>query len=441
MNGLILPAQIDWPRPDPLFNPLTAETWGTPAELLAGPLGLAAFLPLVPLVRVVGRRFPRIALAGSSVAWVAATAGPLSAVLLAAFIAGGAAWVHAVSVLRDDRRLSERGAVALIWIGLAAMIAPLWWQAQWSWYGWGWAGSPWYGSPPLRTQVLHNLGFAYLFVRMVAWGVDRVRGEAMRGTWRETLCWLLYAPCQRLGPVMRRQAFVDRLHEWKPRAAPPWREIGRRLGLCLLGAAALFALESNTPHVAPGAEDFFRHPELYATDKLIRVVIHVPVLIYLILWTYNELAAATALWIGIPVDNNFHWLPAATSVRDFWRRWHVTLGAWLREYIYIPLGGNRGPAWLHIAAVFLFCAVWHGPSVSFLVWGASQTAALTVQRAWDRLRGRAGWTARLRGPLWVGACWLATMAYQSATILAFADFEYFGVRIYGELLRRAIGAA
>jgi len=89
------------------------------------------------------------------------------------------------------------------------------------------------------------------------------------------------------------------------------------------------------------------------------------VLIYLICGRTTSWPRPRALWIGIPVDNNFDWLPRATSVREFWRRWHITLGSWLRDTIYIPLGGNRGVVLLNYAAVFGFCAVWHGPSISF----------------------------------------------------------------------------
>jgi D-alanyl-lipoteichoic acid acyltransferase DltB (MBOAT superfamily) len=289
--------------------------------------------------------------------------------------------------------------------------------------------------------VLHNLGFAYLHVRLIAWGVDCARRPAKSADARlaETFCWLLYPPCLRLGPVMRREQFLARFDEWKPQHTPPWRSIAARFGWACLGAVTLSFFEPSTPHVLRGQPDFFSHPELYATDKLIRLVLHIPVLIYLILWTYNELAAAAALWIGIPVDNNFDCLPKATSVRDFWRRWHITLGSWLRDYIYVPLGGNRGFVLLHYAAVFGFCAVWHGPAVSFLVWGGSQVLALYAQRGWDRWREARGWQNWPRGIAWTGACWVMTMIYQIATIFAFADFEHFGLRVFAELLRRATG--
>jgi alginate O-acetyltransferase complex protein AlgI len=136
------------------------------------------------------------------------------------------------------------------------------------------------------------------------------------------------------------------------------------------------------------------------------------------------------------VDNNFDWLPRATSVRDFWRRWHITLGAWLREYLYIPLGGNRRHVYWNYLIVFGYCGIWHGPSWSFLAWGLSQAAALSVQRVWDRLTRRLGWPERPGGPVWIVLSWLVTMHFQLATVMVFVDFDHLGMRLFGELLHR-----
>ena len=421
---------IDFPRPQPLFNPITApaDQLLTGWEILAGPFGLIALIPLIPLLRLVARSHPRVALVLTSLIWLVATAGPLAAAVLLGGCLVASAWAVMLGRLRRAERLGPRLMIALVWLGLAALMFPLWWYARWSWYGWG-DGS--------RMAVLHNIGVAYFFLRLIAWGVELARDP--RGALRpwDTLCWLLYPPCMRLGPVLLRRTFLERLDGWKPLARPAWKEVGQRFGLFAVGVVGLGVVMKNTPLVAPGTADFFASPGAYTASELLRVLYLVPIQIYLMLWTYNELAAALSLWIGIRVDNNFDWLPRATSVRDFWRRWHVTVGLWLRDYIYIPLGGNRGLVPLHYAAVFGFCAVWHGASVSFLAWGGSQVLALSVQRWWDRLRKRLHWRGN-RG--WTLMCWLLTMHYQVATIVIFVDFEHCGWRIFGEIGRRILSA-
>lgn len=426
-------------KPEPLFNPVTApaDQLLTGWEVLAGPYGLLAFLPLIPILLQAARRWPRGALITSGLVWLFATTGPITPLVLAGGCLVACAWVVMLSRLLAAGRIGARGMIALVWLGAAALVVPLWWYPRWSWYGWG---------DVSRMALLHNVGVAYFFLRIVAWGVDLSKNPRVPLRAIDTVCWLLYPPCMRLGPVLLRDEFLERLDVWNPSAPVSWRPVRQRLGLFVLGllglgiVGALIAMGEKSLVPAEGP-DFFTEPRQYSTAALLRVFYLVPIQVYLLLWTYNELAAALSLWVGIRIDNNFDWLPRATSVRDFWRRWHVTVGAWLRNYIYIPLGGNRGIVLLNYCAVFGFCGLWHGASWSFLGWGASQALALAAQRWWDQLRSRWGWSDRPNGRWWTGLCWLATMHYQIATIIVFVDFEHLGWRLFRELWWRLVTGA
>ena len=415
--------------PGPLYNPITAprDELLAPHEILAGPYGLLLFLPLVPLVWLLARRWPRATLLFTALVWQVATAGPWSTLVLGGGVLAGSAWLLWLGHGVARGRLSARAMQGLAWLGLSALILPLWWQAQWDWHGWH----------ASRLPALHTLGFAYFYLRLIAWSASLARDpqQALRPV--DTICWLLYPPIMRLGPVMVRERFLERLDAWNPRAATPWRRVLSRFGLFVLGVVALAVLDKNVPFVLAKGADFFSDPGRYDTLRLVRAFYLVPVQIYLLLWTYNELAATIGLLIGIHVDNNFDWLPKATSLRDFWRRWHITVGAWLRTYLYFPLGGSRSHADRNIMVVFLFCGVWHGASWSFVLWGLSQGIGLSVERWWEALRVRLGWTKLPESPLWRAASWLLTMHYQLATIIVFVDFEHAGTRFYAELARRA----
>lgn len=438
------------PLPPPLFNPITAREPLTVLEILAGPMGLAVFLLFVPLVRLFRRSAPHAAIIVCALAWVILTAGPLSAVVLAAGVGVGVAWIAAVAALRRRESLSPTAGVAAVWIGLTALTFPLWWWPQWPWFGW----------QPSRMAALHNLGFAYFYLRLIMWGVDWSRDPTLKLDFVRSLCWLAYPPIMRLGPIVRRDVFIERMTAWQSGEPIAWRELGKRVGFLVIGGVILMAVANNTPKAFATQPDYFTAPELYSSKVLWRAVYFIPIQIYLILWVYNELAAVVGLLVGIRVDNNFDCLPLATSVRDFWRRWHVTVGAWLRNYIYIPLGGNRSPAWLTFTAVFGFCAVWHGASWSFLVWGFLQAAALIAQKWWDifwlwvspagvadsiqnpksKIRnGGIDVSARSVSParaLGLAIGWLLTMHYQIITIIMFADFEFFGTRLLPEIWKR-----
>jgi alginate O-acetyltransferase complex protein AlgI len=98
---------------------------------------------------------------------------------------------------------------------------------------------------------------------------------------------------------------------------------------------------------------------------------------------YSTMAIGLGLLLGFHLPQNFNQPYTATSVTDFWRRWHITLSRWFRDYLYIPLGGNRGAPWrtyLNLAVVFLLCGLWHGASVTFLLWGAYHGGLLIFER-------------------------------------------------------------
>lgn len=409
-------------RPGPLFNPLTSSTPLSPVELLAGPFGLIVFLLLVPAVLLLARSRRRTALVLGGLAWLVLTLPVPTVLIILAGVGAATGWIVGIGELRRRGCLGRRAMVALVWIGLHALALPLWWQAQQNWY-------------PSRMAVLHNAGFAYFLLRFIAWGVALADDPHSPLRPIDTICWLLYPPCMRLGPVLLRDEFLRRFDAWNPRQWPAWKEGARRFGLFLLGGAGLAIVGRHIPLVAPGTADFFAGPEDYTTGQLVRVFYLIPIQIYLLLWTYNELAVALSHWTGIRVDDNFHRLPLATSVRDFWRRWHITVGAWLRNYIYIPLGGNRRRTAINTLFVFAYCGIWHGASWSFMAWALSQALALAIQRVWDGVRGRPD-DRRPPSRPWTAVSWLLTMHYQIATIVVFTDFDHLGWRFFRELLRR-----
>lgn len=100
------------------------------------------------------------------------------------------------------------------------------------------------------------------------------------------------------------------------------------------------------------------------------------------------MAIGAALLFNIRLPINFNSPYKATSIQDFWRRWHVTLSRWLRDYVYIPLGGNRKGnvrIYANLITTFLLGGLWHGAGWTFVAWGAMHGLALAMQRLWKRL--------------------------------------------------------
>jgi alginate O-acetyltransferase complex protein AlgI len=98
---------------------------------------------------------------------------------------------------------------------------------------------------------------------------------------------------------------------------------------------------------------------------------------------YSDMAIGLAHLFGFRFKENFNYPYIASSIQDFWRRWHISLSAWFRDYLYVPLGGNRVPArrvYLNLVTVFFLCGLWHGASWTFVVWGLYHGAFLVLER-------------------------------------------------------------
>jgi len=102
---------------------------------------------------------------------------------------------------------------------------------------------------------------------------------------------------------------------------------------------------------------------------------------------YSDMALGAALLFNIRIPVNFYSPYKALNIREFWRRWHITLGRFLQDYIYIPLGGSRsgrGRTYLNLLATFFICGLWHGAGWLFIIWGVMHGLALVVHRLWER---------------------------------------------------------
>lgn len=121
---------------------------------------------------------------------------------------------------------------------------------------------------------------------------------------------------------------------------------------------------------------------------------------------YSDMAIGLGLMFGFRFPENFRYPYISRSLSEFWQRWHITLSTWFRDYLYIPLGGNRcGPVrmYFNLCAVFLLCGLWHGAAWTFVIWGALHGAFLVIERA-----GLARALARLKGP-WVSLAHVYTL--------------------------------
>jgi len=284
-------------------------------------------------------------------------------------------------------------------------------------------------------------GLGYVVIRVVHVALDVCRGKIAHVGFVDYLAFILFPLVIRMGPIMRYQDFADQITNWRDRIS--LRAVGSGLLRIFLGLIR-FGLVAHVfvKLVVPTYEDA---PQELSRLVVLRSVIFTPLLIYTWIAGYVDVSVGLGRMMGFVIPENFHWPWQAGSVREFWKRWHITLGSWLFEYIYVPLGGSRRRVLLNYTATFGYCAVWHGVFGSYFVWGLSQAVGLYVNRRWyllwtDQRERRTPLYEALRrwhvvgGWLSWGAGWLLTVSYQITTLCIFVDDAHMGGRWLGYLL-------
>ena len=182
-------------------------------------------------------------------------------------------------------------------------------------------------------------------------------------------------------PIMRGHEFLPQLH------------FDRRFGVALLHMAAPLLItgllkKAVADQFGPVVQDGFADISALSALALLAIVTAWTFQLYLDFAGYTDMARGSARLVGIGMPRNFDWPYRSLSMAEFWRRCHMTLGSWLRDYIYFPLGGSRRGSirtYVNLMITMTLAGLWHGAGAGFVVWGALQGIGLSVNRWWRRL--------------------------------------------------------
>ncbi|MCA9242929.1 MAG: hypothetical protein KDA32_03155 [Phycisphaerales bacterium] len=330
------------------------------------------------------------------------------------------------------------------------------------------------GPAPLFATMFyntHNIGMAYFLVRMLHYFAEIKRGgiaKEERGLLR-FVTYAAYAPAMIQGPIERYPAFqqqIETSHERRGFGAVPiaFARIGWGVAKVLIGYWYLFpiahdVLAIDRPNLLE--QTYYAHPEQIESFWWLYFGVYVQIyMLYLEFSGYCDVSAGMARLIGYRQVENFDWPWFATSLRDFWRRWHISLSAMLRDYVYIALGGNRRHTTLNLCLTFGLCGFWHIPNISpfmriwgiaLVMWGVLMGLMLAVNQWWvswmkrvdERQTGvmyaiRRG-AARL-WPLPQILAWAITMHFFVHSLLIFFAGPIGARNVYYEMFRRLWGA-
>jgi alginate O-acetyltransferase complex protein AlgI len=284
-----------------------------------------------------------------------------------------------------DRWRGLAAARRVLILGLAIDLALLGW---FKYAGFGARTLVWMGFAGLTVpSIALPLGISFFTFHKISYKVDVFRGTAeVRKDPFDLLLYILFFPQLIAGPIVRYHDIAGELLARRV-SSTDFATGVRRFAVGL----AKKMLVANT--VAVVADHVFSlGPERLDAAAAWLGLLCYAIQIYFDFSGYSDMAIGLARMFGFHFLENFDHPYFSRSVTEFWRRWHISLSRWFRDYLYVPLGGNRGRPWrtyLNLSVVFLLCGLWHGASWNFVLWGAFHGALLIAERAgWGRVLGR-----------------------------------------------------
>jgi alginate O-acetyltransferase complex protein AlgI len=253
------------------------------------------------------------------------------------------------------------------------------------------------GGNDQTVRLLHvalPIGISFYTFQSMSYAIDVYRGEA-RPLRRpvDFFCFVALFPHQLAGPIIRYWSIAEQFRH----RTLTYEKFARGVAFFCFGLSKKVLLANPMAHIADGA---FAAGTLSPLDAWYGAVAYA-FQIYFDFSGYSDMAVGMALMLGFAFTKNFDSPYRAVSITDFWKRWHIALSTWLRDYLYVPLGGNRigrGRTYANLMIVMLLGGLWHGASWNFVIWGGIHGGMLAFERA----QGKTSLYTRLPAPLRVG---------------------------------------
>lgn len=253
-------------------------------------------------------------------------------------------------------------------------------------------------SPALHAHPLTlPLGVSFVTFQAMSYVIDVGRGVMKPATALDAMLYVSFFPHLVAGPIVRASEFVPQVQ----RSPDPTRiEASRAVLLIVFGLFKKVVVASLLASAL--VDPFFARPSGFSPAQALLAVYGYAAQIYSDFSGYTDIAIGCALLLGVRFPQNFNAPYRAASLQDFWRRWHMTLSRWLRDYLYISLGGARGGTlhtWRNLLLTMLLGGLWHGAAWTFVLWGALHGLALCAERfvGWSDRAAAASRPARAVG--------------------------------------------
>ncbi|MEQ9365683.1 MAG: MBOAT family O-acyltransferase, partial [Leptospirales bacterium] len=234
-----------------------------------------------------------------------------------------------------------------------------------------------------NNAIILPLAISFYTFQLVAYVVDVHRGQITEDTGPlKFFVFILFFPQLVAGPIMRHSDFFHQLNAIRPNE----EYIRRGLYLLLTGLIKKVVIADNC--IAP-VQAVFMAPGEYDGLSNLAAVFGFAARVYCDFSGYTDVARGLGYLLGLKLPENFRAPYLSDSARDLWQRWHITLATWLRDYIYIPMGGNRGGygrSYFNLITTFTLGGLWHGANYTYIIWGFLHGLVLAAERFYGEVR-------------------------------------------------------
>lgn len=320
---------------------------------------------------------------------------------------------------------TRNGRKTLMWFSILLSLFILGYFKYANFFLWNWNQMVEGNFQPL--DIILPVGISFYTFQSISYVVDVYKRKIQpTKSWLDYLFFLSFFPALVAGPIVRADYFLPQLEENR---RPSDSEVWGGLWLIIIGIIKKAVIAD---YIAQYNDLIFNDPSLYSGVQTLMGVLGYTMQIYCDFSGYSDMAIGLALIMGFKLGINFDSPYQSRNLTEFWRRWHISLSSWLRDYVYIPLGGNRKGTFRTYVNNFLTMLIgglWHGAAWKFVFWGAMHGVGLAVHKMCKPLLKKIpdNWFT-------IFVSWLLTFVYVSLLWVFFraASFED-SVQIIGNI--------
>jgi alginate O-acetyltransferase complex protein AlgI len=282
-------------------------------------------------------------------------------------------------------------------------------------------------------HIMLPVGVSFYTFQSMTYTIDVYSGKVLaEKNFVKIALYIAFFPQLVAGPIIKAADFLPQLEEDRRISAANFLT-GIQIIVFGLGKKIVLA-----DRLSVFVDDVFRTPKAFHAVSLMLAVIAYSMQIYFDFSGYSDMATGCAKCLGYDFSRNFNLPYISRNMSEFWRRWHISLSSWLREYLYIPLGGNRkGPArtYLNQMLTMLLGGLWHGANWTFVLWGGAHGVALCVHKGFARHFTKK--TPCPKSRVSAALCFLA--ANMASTIFVCLCWVFFRADSFSTALRVIVG--